>query len=227
MEWYCHRLTVRCDFCILTKPSAAVPPKPDILRDLHGLLLSGEGTDVTFLVGVKRFAAHGCVLAAQSAVFRSQLFSPNTNKETAANSTVIHIDNMEAHVFELFLSFMYGESVPKIEEEEGEEDVITMWKQLLMAADRYRFSRLRLVCEQKLCAYIGVATVTTILSLAEQHRCRGLKDSCLEFLSNPANLQQVLADDGLDHLASSCPLVLKDLIARRASSLRLSSALLF
>uniref|UniRef100_A0A0A9CNZ2 BTB domain-containing protein n=1 Tax=Arundo donax TaxID=35708 RepID=A0A0A9CNZ2_ARUDO len=201
------RFTVRCDMSIFTAPYVLVP-LPDILQHLRNLL-SGEGTDVTFQVGGKTFTAHRCVLAAQSAVFKAELFGPM--KEGTAK-TVIRIDDMEAKVFKLLLGFMYSDSVPEIEEEDD-----AMWKHLLVAADRYDFMRLRLICEQKLCTYIGLSTVATILSLAEQHHCRGLKNACLDFLSNPANLQQVVSDDGFDHLTSSCPSVLKEIIARLAS----------
>jgi hypothetical protein len=44
----------------------------------------------------------------------------------------------------------------------------------------------QLVCEDKLCKYIGVATTATILTLADQHNCSGLKKACLHFLRDPA-----------------------------------------
>jgi speckle-type POZ protein len=40
----------------------------------------------------------------------------------------------------------------------------------------------------------------TTLALAEQHRCRRLKEACLKFLECPANLKKVMAIDGVDHL---------------------------
>lgn len=61
-----------------------------------------------------------------------------------------------------------------------------------------------------------MTTAPTFLTLAEQHNCRGLKETCLEFLNSPANLQKVMATGGLDSLAACCPSVLKDLIAKLA-----------
>ena len=93
-----------------------------------------------------------------------------------------------------------------------------MWQHLLVAADRYDLLRLRLICEQKLCTYISTTTVATILALAERHHGRGLKDACFDFLIRAhANLQEVMVLGGLDHLASTCPLVLKELIAQLVS----------
>jgi hypothetical protein len=55
-------------------------------------------------------------------------------------------------------------------------------------------------------------SVATILALAEQHNCCGLKKACLQFLSSPSVRSDVMATDGFEHLARSCPSVLKDLI---------------
>ncbi|KAB8112806.1 hypothetical protein EE612_051541, partial [Oryza sativa] len=49
-------------------------------------------------------AAHRCVLAARSPVFRAELFGPM--KESAATA-VITVDDMEAEVFRALLAFIY------------------------------------------------------------------------------------------------------------------------
>jgi speckle-type POZ protein len=69
------------------------------------------------------------------------------------------------------------------------------------------------MCEDKLCKYIDVGTVATILALAEQHHCHGLKKACFRFLSSPANLKVAVASDSFDHLCRSCPSAVKELIA--------------
>ncbi|KAF7093708.1 hypothetical protein CFC21_096100 [Triticum aestivum] len=56
--------------------------------------------------------------------------------------------------------------------------------------------------------------VATSLALAEQHNCNGLKEACLKFLASPSNLEAMMASDGYEHLKSSCPSALKELIAR-------------
>ncbi|RLN15467.1 hypothetical protein C2845_PM02G13440 [Panicum miliaceum] len=180
-------------------------------QDIAGLLQSGVGADVTFQVGSAKFAAHRCALAARSVVFKAQLFRPMKEGTT---TSVIHVSDMEEQVFKLLLYFIYSDSVPEMETEEGD----VMWQHLLVAADRYDLPRLRLICEQELCDNcISTSTVANILALAEQHRCRGLKQACLDFLNSPANLQEVMVVDGLDHLISSWPSVLKELIAKLAS----------
>ena len=85
---------------------------------------------------------------------------------------------------------------------------------LLVAADRYAVERLKLICEDKLCNHIDSDTVATSLALAEQHSCPGLKEACFEFLASPSNFEAMVASDGYEHLKSSCPSVIKELIAR-------------
>ena len=84
---------------------------------------------------------------------------------------------------------------------------------LLVAADRYNLERLKLLCEEKLCKYFDVGTVATILTLAEQQHCEGLKKACFYFLNTPANLRTAMATDGFKHLSRSCPTIMEELIA--------------
>jgi speckle-type POZ protein len=72
------------------------------------------------------------------------------------------------------------------------------------------------MCEDKLCRFIDVSTTTSILALAERHSCDGLKKACYDFLGAPGKLKAVAATDGFDHLITSCPSVMKELIAMLA-----------
>lgn len=95
------------------------------------------------------------------------------------------------------------------------EDEEIMYQHLLVAGDRYAMERLKLMCEEKLCEYIDVGNAATILTLAEQHHCHGLKKACFRFLSDPANLRAAMASDGFGfkHLSRSCPSINKDLMS--------------
>ncbi|CAL4933566.1 unnamed protein product [Urochloa decumbens] len=211
--------TIRCDITITKNgntarhtagaPASAAVPTLDIQHHLLSLLRSGKGSDVTFEVNGETIAAHRCVLAARSSVLAAELFGPMKEGTT---SGVISVAEMEARVFRLLLDFIYSDSVPVIEEEEGEQDVI--WQHLLAAADRYDLQRLRLMCEEKLAGYMNTRTVATILAVAEQHSCQGLKEACLDFLRSPQNMQQVMATGGFDLLTKTCPSVLKELITK-------------
>ncbi|XP_037438534.1 BTB/POZ and MATH domain-containing protein 2-like [Triticum dicoccoides] len=204
-------LTIRCDVTVIHgKEETRVPPS-DLHRQLGDLLENKDAADLTFQVGGQSFSAHRCVLAARSSVFKAELLG--AMKESSAGS--IEICDMEADVFKSLLHFIYTDSVPLLEiaSNKGETDVV-MAGHLLVAADRYNIGRLKQICEEKLCTHIDSNMVATNLSLAEQHGFSRLKEACLQFLVSPSNLEAMMASDGYEHLKSSCPSVLKELIAR-------------
>jgi len=207
---------VRCDVVVTgefraeeapvaTTPASVSVPSSDLHKHLGDLLHLEKGADVVFDVAGQTFAAHRCVLAARSPVFSAELFGMMKEGDTGG---VVRIDDMEAQVFKALLYFIYTDLFPNTAEQD--EDVLS--QHLLVAADRYNLERLKLLCEQKLCEYIDVGTVATILALAEQHHCHGLKKVCFDFLSSPANLKAVVASDGFKHLSRSCPSVMEEVI---------------
>jgi speckle-type POZ protein len=91
-----------------------------------------------------------------------------------------------------------------------------MAQHLLVAADRYNMERLKLICEVKLCSHICESMVATTLALAEQHGCGALKKACFKFLISPGILKAVMAREGFEHLRTSCPSVMVELVAKLA-----------
>ncbi|KAM3271970.1 hypothetical protein ACQJBY_042275 [Aegilops geniculata] len=213
--------SVRCNITVMEFITGGAAPCPRPLRSVvpppdwrHELLQSEQGADVRFIVGGETFAAHRCVLAARSPVFKAELYG--VMKESSAAG--IHIHGMRPEVFRNLLQFVYTEEMPPVTEEE--EDAVVMAQHLLEAADRYGMERLKLLCEDRLCKHINISTVVTTLVLAEQHGCPGLKEACFQFLnSSSTTLEAVMATDDFDNiLTKSCPNLLKDLISRLASS---------
>jgi speckle-type POZ protein len=115
------------------------------------------------------------------------------------------------------LRFIYTDSLPVLElasnQGKARRDVV-MAGHLLVAADRYNIGRLKLICEHKLCSHVDANMVATSLALAEQHNCSGLNEACLQFLTSLSNLEAMRASDGYEHLKTSCPSTLKELIAK-------------
>uniref|UniRef100_A0ACD5X533 Uncharacterized protein n=1 Tax=Avena sativa TaxID=4498 RepID=A0ACD5X533_AVESA len=214
--------SIRCDVSVLKAicsketcvDQLVVVPPSDLHRHLGGLLKSKDGTDVTFQVDGESFSAHRYVLAARSSVFKAELFG--TMKENSDGP--IEIRDVEADVFKSLLRFIYTDSLLEATSDgsnEGEEpEDVVMAGHLLVTADRYNIERLKLICESKLCSHIDTSMVATSLALAEQHSCHGLKEACLQFLTSPSNLEAMKASDDYKHLKSSCPSVLKELVAR-------------
>ncbi|KAK3157625.1 hypothetical protein QOZ80_2AG0125240 [Eleusine coracana subsp. coracana] len=93
-----------------------------------------------------------------------------------------------------------------------------MNQHLLVAADKYNLERLKQICEDNLCKHIETGTAATILTLAEQHNSHILKKVCTQFLSSPSALKEMVETDGFEHLAKSCPSVLKELISKFSTS---------
>ncbi|KAM3335766.1 hypothetical protein ACQJBY_029960 [Aegilops geniculata] len=209
-DWVVHLLKDSLPGSTLDLPQENPPTfvsvaPSDLHQHLGDLLKTEKGAGVVFEVGGHTFAAHRCVLAARSPVFSAELFGGMKEGNTAG---AVRIDEMEAEVFKALLWFVYTDSLPVTEEED--EDV--MCQHLLVAADRYGMERLKSIYEEKLCKFINAATIATILTLAEQHHCEGLKKACSRFLGSPANLRALLDSDGFDHLSRSCPSVAQHLV---------------
>ncbi|KAL6653204.1 hypothetical protein ACP70R_012129 [Stipagrostis hirtigluma subsp. patula] len=209
---------IRCDITIINDflieemaeaptPSFVTVPPSDLHQHLHDLLQTEKGADVVFEVGSETFKAHRSVLGARSSVFSAELFGA---MKESCSADPIHVADMEAHVFKALLCFMYTDSLPEMDKEEEN----AMLQHLLVAADRYNLERLKLICGHKLCKLIEAGNLATIMALAKQHHCHGLKKACFNFLSSPVNLKAVLASDGFEHLNRSCPSVIKELIAK-------------
>ncbi|KAL6883422.1 hypothetical protein ACP4OV_010836 [Aristida adscensionis] len=199
-------ITVMKGFRTVETPLVAVPPS-DLHQHLGNLLVSKEHTDVKFRVGGSTFSAHRLVLAARSPVFKAELYGPMKESSTGR---IIRIDDMEAEVFCALLAFIYTDTLPGMQE----EDESVLIQHLLVAADRYGLERLKSICEDKLCKRIDTGSVGTVLALAEQHNCRGLKEECFEFLRSPTNLDEVMETDGFEYLTRTCPHILKELLSK-------------
>ncbi|KAM3328973.1 hypothetical protein ACQJBY_026199 [Aegilops geniculata] len=212
--------TIRCDIIVLNEFRAkeGLPPGPalgsipvppsDLGRQLGDLLAAKKGADVVFEVGGERFAAHQCLLAARSPVLSAELFG-SMRESTGAGA--VRVSDMKAGVFRALLRFMYTDSWPL---EAAEEEEFAMAQHLLVAADKYRMERLKLICEDKLCKNIAAGTAASILALAEVHHCHELKGACFHFLSSPKNLTAAMAGDDFENLRSSFPSLVKELIAK-------------
>nr|TKW00636.1 hypothetical protein SEVIR_8G124200v2 [Setaria viridis] len=83
-------------------------------KDLGRLLATKEGADVDFEVGGMVFAAHRCVLAARSPVFKADLFGPTMEE----NTSYIRINAMNAETFQALLHYIYTDSLPDMNDQE-------------------------------------------------------------------------------------------------------------
>ncbi|CAN6216004.1 unnamed protein product [Urochloa humidicola] len=180
-------------------------PSSDLHRQFGELLRSQKGADITFLVAGEHVPAHRSLLAARSPVFMAELFGDKEDKVAPC----VEIKDMEVEVFRTMLYFVYTDTVPELDQLNGEQ-AMAMAQRLLEAADRYGLKRLKRICVEKVCTTIDVDTVAATLALAEQYGCSKLKDRCMKF--TVANLGVVSATEGYKHLEASCPWVLTELL---------------
>ncbi|KAI3961592.1 hypothetical protein MKW92_032786, partial [Papaver armeniacum] len=163
-----------------------VPPS-DVTQNLKDLLKSEVGCDVTFRVGNEFFRAHKLILAARSPVFRAQFFGSFGNPDIET----VTIQEFEPFAFKAMLLFLYSDEVPETHELSNSDSPCTsttIMQHLLVAADRFGLTRLKIMCEEKLYEQMTANTVATTLALAEQHQCPQLKTVCLNFAAKPENL---------------------------------------
>nr|CAB3451882.1 unnamed protein product [Digitaria exilis]CAB3455642.1 unnamed protein product [Digitaria exilis] len=208
-------------------PPTVRSPRPSmsssgLAADLGRLLETKQGSDVDFEVCGKVFPAHKLVLAARSPVFMADFFGPAKEKDTS----YVRIHDMHPDAFEALLHYAYTDTLPPAtvtttaSSPEGSPSpaaaAVVLTQDLLMAADKYKLKDLKSVAENELCTHnVGVNTVLPMLELAEHHGCVKLKKKCLEFIVSARNTTRaVMANDDLEHLARSCPSVVKEVLRK-------------
>ncbi|GJN19724.1 hypothetical protein PR202_gb07030 [Eleusine coracana subsp. coracana] len=191
------RITIRCEVSVEEETP---------LCGLHDFLL--PPTDITFRVHGLPFPSHSCVVAARSPAFAAEIARWGTN-----TGKCIPINGIPIQVFEAVMHFVYTDALPEMDEEH--ESMIG--EHLLAAADRFELPDLKRICADILSSQINENTVTQMMDLAIRHRCQMLHEFCIEFLEDHPALDAVMAtdDDGslLEHVAKSCPGLLKDVCA--------------
>ncbi|XP_044438308.1 BTB/POZ and MATH domain-containing protein 2-like [Triticum aestivum] len=212
-------LTILCDLTVVvtgTDERMEIPPVVPPF-DLHGQLAEAiwnKGSpDVKIKVGGETFPAHQWILEARSPVFKADLSAASRIYDYDYNSTaqLLHVRDMNPHVFKALLQFIYTDSPPDTSLLEAASTA----ESLLVAADRYELEKLKLVCEEALCRHIGMGSVSDILTLAERHRCPVLKEACMRFLFSPANLETVMEMHGFEQLKKHCSSALLDLVVKK------------
>ncbi|CAM0947388.1 unnamed protein product [Alopecurus aequalis] len=134
--------TIRCDVAVVKNIEEQGVGSME--NHFGNPLLSMECSDITFEVGGKEFAAHRCVLAARSAVFKAQLVGAMDEGATAPS--VVKINGIDADVFERLLTFIYTGAISEFKKYANEETARLL--ELLEAADRYELHSLKSICEE-------------------------------------------------------------------------------
>ncbi|KAJ1700410.1 hypothetical protein LUZ63_000189 [Rhynchospora breviuscula] len=179
----------------LSIPELVMLPPSDLISEL---LETGDFADITFVVKMHTFAAHRCVLAARSSVFRSELLA--LQNDMSIKNLCVSIQHMDPLTFRYLLHFIYTDSLPL----DFEKDTSPKkYHRMLVAAHRFKVEGLKLICEMKLTKEVS-DTMITALDLSEHHEC-GL----LRVVQPNCNMkQEIVASTALvtkevDHLDDS------------------------
>ncbi|CAL5001037.1 unnamed protein product [Urochloa decumbens] len=182
-----------------TTPKSSIHMPPSDLGDhLGALLVSADGTDVSFVIGGQTFQAHRAVLAARSPVFRTELLG------SMAESTMssITLQDIAPETFKLMLQFIYTDAFPEDHELGDPAMRIKTLMLLLAAADRYALGRLKLLCAKWLWDNMAITSVAGTLAFADKHSCPELKEKCLDFIVSSGT--RVFLTDGYIGLGVNC-----------------------
>eukprot|EP00731_Ephydatia_muelleri_P032700 Em0024g244a len=148
---------------------------------------SPKFSDVMLAVGSHEFKAHKAVLAARSPVF-SAMFE-HEMEESRKNR--VEISDLDQEVMQEMLAYIYTGKAPNLKK---------MADSLLSAADKYALDRLKVMCEEALCANLNIENVSDTLVLADLHSATQLKAMCIDFINNYA--PEVMDTQGWSTLVS-------------------------
>jgi len=191
--------------------SSVIPavPSPRLAYDLSTLLnANSEFADVKFEVtdvnGKHEISANKSILACRSPVFMAMFKkSKKSFQEALASTPTVKITDMSPTIFRKMMNFIYTDNLT----ETGYNEIaFNETQELLAAADKYQLERLKIICERKLCNFITVSNVCSVLVRADMHGSRYLKDKCLEFIN--LNCMQVTETQAWTMMAEQHPRLL-------------------
>ena len=177
--------TVKVDITIGTEKKKVWYPKlttPDPYRTRQ--YESTSYSDVTFVVGTSRkeFLGHKWIIELRASLLHEIIITD----EEDPNTTRVELSNMNENVFEMFFLFIYKDDAPIIT---GDEEQA---KQLLLAADRFGCTNLKLYMESMMVeTFVSSSNVIDLLMIGDSFSCALLKETCMNFyMENPTIVQE-------------------------------------
>jgi len=158
------------------KATKIVVPPANLMTEVSGLFNNPKFSDVTFIVGTKKFYAHKFILSLRCEVFRA-MFEGYTEK--AAHE--IPITGQDEMTFGTILKFIYSDQADLTE-----DNVVGV----LECANFYKLERLVALCELHLRDGVDIDSAGTVLMIAERFNAPQLRSFALEFVFS--NFQAVM-----------------------------------
>ncbi|KAK1642266.1 hypothetical protein QYE76_060071 [Lolium multiflorum] len=148
-----------------THNSRATPS--NIAPHLEQLMVTEQGSDLTFLVEESEIHAHRLIIAV-----RSPLLLQGAEPSTA----LVRIDDMKAAVLKAVIHFVYTDELPPV-------DDAVVAGEMLAAACRFGMKRMEALCRNLVAQLVTTDNALSMLELAWRHQCKELKLYCTEFIS--------------------------------------------
>lgn len=164
------------------------------------LFRSPEFSNVTFIVGKKKFHAHKCILALRARTllelvqldvitpFQNYQDRKNENDKNNNNNNVsIRIPQVDETTFEQFLEYIYTSNEPKLLHALMKDFNANAATSLLIVADKFGSIDLKLYVESVLVdRFLTVENCPEMLMFADSHSCALLKEYSMNlYVSNP------------------------------------------
>ena len=191
--------TFTFEFDIEIAKRAVWYPKLNTLNNDIGTKLyrSIEATsDVTFLVGLPemKIKAHKSVLFLRARELYDLVITEEHSLPLSRNGTEIVLENIDSSAFEALVQFCYIGTIPKLNTKGNKDE--NEAKNVLLVADRFGCSDLKLYTESYLVEHILVASkVARLLLLADSHSCPLLKEASMHaFIVDPKTVMESQGD---------------------------------
>ena len=94
------------------------------------------------------------------------------------------------------------------------KDATAVTRDLLVVAERFGLDRMKAMCENTLPEHVTAENVMATLELADRNHCQGLKEFCLDHISQPHVLKRVVETKGFKDLKATSPQLLEDILIK-------------
>uniref|UniRef100_A0A6V7JS67 BTB domain-containing protein n=1 Tax=Bracon brevicornis TaxID=1563983 RepID=A0A6V7JS67_9HYME len=185
--------------------SDSIPKVNSVTNDIWSFFERSKFSDISLVAGKKTFHCHKMILAARSTVF-SAMLEQNADSKTSRNME-IQLDNMEPTVAREMLRFIYTGKVKKFDGK--------MIAGLLSAAEKYKLSDLKVICETELYGKMCYDNAASTLITAHLFHLKELKDHCIKFINK--YLSKVIHTTGYNNLEAEYPALLGELLRAQAA----------
>ncbi|XP_072036500.1 BTB/POZ domain-containing protein 17-like [Amphiura filiformis] len=165
------------DETIFSLEESTLDGKTTFLHNLSQHFRSGDFSDVTLIVGNKRYSAHKAILAASSPYFQRMFYGGSWKEGSGSEVMLEEIPSCE-EAFETFLRYFYSGSVTVTK-----KTVIPV----VTLADKYDCQGLKEICSSFIADMLNnkydVEAALGWVAFAEQMRMHALQQKCYDLIS--------------------------------------------